>query len=82
MRRLLRYNFYLFLTKAIKKKNIFSKNVMNQISEGVSRSERVRVHPEAAQETGDHGGGQGGPAIRGTETEDCHSQGSSPQPQV
>ena len=50
---------------------------MNQISEGVSRSERVRVHPEAAQETGDHGGGQGGPAIRGTETEDCHSQGSS-----
>jgi len=48
----------------------------------MSGGERLRVHPETAQETGDPGGGQGGPALRGTEAEDSHSSGSCPQPQV
>ncbi len=48
----------------------------------MSGGERLWVHPEAAQETRNPRGGQGGTAIRGTEAEDSHSSGSCPQPQV
>jgi hypothetical protein len=49
---------------------------------GMPGGERLWVHPEAAKETGDPCGGQGGTALRGTEAEDSHSSGSCPQPQV